>query len=62
LVLFEKVNSVAEFRKSGAHLFAHAEIRRVAQAVKQLETAIDGIVVGDGHEIHAPALRRPVDI
>jgi hypothetical protein len=30
--------------------------------VKQLETAIDGIMVGDRQQIHAPAFRRPVDV
>lgn len=57
-----EVNGVVEFRKSGADFFAGDEIRQVAQAVKQFEAAIEGIVVGYGHEVHSPALRRRVDI
>jgi hypothetical protein len=57
-----EVNGVVEFRKSGAHFFAGDEIRGVTQTVKHFETAIEGIVVGYGHQIHPPALRRRVDI
>jgi hypothetical protein len=57
-----EVNGVVEFRKSGADFFAGDEIFKVAQAFKQFAAAIEGIVVGDGHEIHAPALGGRVEI
>ena len=57
-----KANSVVEFRRSGADFSAHDEIRRVAQAVNQIETVIDRIMVGDRHQVRATALCRPVDI
>jgi hypothetical protein len=56
-----KVNGVLEFRKRGTDFFAGDKVFELAQAVKQFEATIEGIVVGDGHQVHTPALRRRVD-
>ena len=57
-----EVNGVVELRKSGADLFPGDEVIARAEAFKQFESAIDGIMVGNGDEIHPPALGRRVDI
>jgi len=57
-----EVNRVAELGKGGADFFAGDEVLKFAQAFKEFEAAIEGIVVGDGDEVHAPALRRQIDI
>lgn len=57
-----EMNGVVEFRESGADFFAGDEILAFAQAVEYFQAPIEGIVVGDGDEVHPPALRRPVDI
>jgi hypothetical protein len=57
-----EVNRVVELGKRGTDFLTGDEIRPLAQAIEQLEATVEGIVVGDGHQVHSPALGRRVDI
>ena len=43
-------------------LFADDEIGRVRMPIEELEAAVDAVVVGDAHEIHAARLGHTVDV
>ena len=60
--VYPDVNLVAEFGKVSADFLAHHEIRNVAQAVEDFQAAVDGVVVGDGDQVHATLLGRAIDV
>ncbi len=52
-------------RSTGRHeafdLFTDEEVVRVRVAVEKFEAAVDAVVIGQRHDIHAPRLRRTID-
>ena len=50
------VNLVPEFGEVGADLLAQDEVRQVAEAVQEFQSAVDGIVVRNRDQVHSAAL------
>ena len=50
--------------KPARHLFAddHVDVAAIRPIVQQLERAVDGIVIGERHQIHAARLGHPVHV
>ena len=56
------VHRVIEIGEVGADFLARDEIGEPTQAIKDLQAAVDRIVVRDGNQIHPPALERGVNV
>ena len=48
-------------REPARDLFAHDDVARVRHPLEQRQRAVDGVVIGDGDEVHAARLGGRVD-
>ncbi len=56
------VDRIAEFRNKRRNFFADDKIGQVAHLIQKLPATINGIVVGDGDEVHPSALGSEIDV
>jgi hypothetical protein len=56
------MNFVMELGEGHCNFLPHDKVGEVAKTVKQFQAAPDGIVVGDGYQIHSAAFGGAIDV